>query len=74
MREPTPADMELEQDDIAWASGSGMWQSRLAKAARRTKRAEAQPALVLAGHGASMRIENGALTIQNGFTPPPAEA
>ena len=26
--EPTPADMELEEDDIAWATRSGMWQSR----------------------------------------------
>jgi hypothetical protein len=36
--------------------------------ARRTKRAMAQPALILAGHGISLRVENGALTIQNGFT------
>ena len=27
-----------------------------------------QPALILAGHGVSLRVENGALTIQNGFT------
>ena len=53
--EPTPADMELEEDDIAWATRSGMWQSRVAKAsARRTKRAKAQPALILAGHGVSL--------------------
>ena len=67
--EPTPADMELEEDDIAWGTRSGMWQSRVAKAsARRTKRGKAQPALILAGHGVSLRIENGALTIQNGLT------
>jgi CRISP-associated protein Cas1 len=67
--EPTPADMELEQDDISWATRSVMWQSRVEKAsARRTKRAKAQPALSLAGHGVSLRVENGALTIQNGFT------
>jgi CRISP-associated protein Cas1 len=67
--EPVPADMELEQDDIAWATRSRMWQSRVKKAsARRTKRAKAQPALILAGHGVSLRVENGALTIQNGFT------
>jgi CRISP-associated protein Cas1 len=67
--EPTPADMELEQDDIAWATRSDMWQSRIAKAStRRTKRAKAQPALILAGHGVSLRIEHRALTIQNGFT------
>jgi CRISP-associated protein Cas1 len=46
-----------------------MWQSRLANvSARRTKRAKAQPALILAGHGVLLRIENGALRIQNGFT------
>src|ERR1700690_466931 len=67
--EPTPADMELEQDDIAWATRSGMWQSRVEKASsRRTKRAKPQPALILAGHGVSLRVENGALTIRNGFT------
>jgi CRISPR-associated protein Cas1 len=67
--EPTPADMELEEDDIAWATRSGMWQSRVEKASsRRTKRAKPQPALILAGHGVSLRVENGALTIRNGFT------
>src|SRR5277367_2407371 len=61
--------MNLEADDTQWATRSSMWQSRVAKAsARRTKRAKAQPALILAGHGVSLRIENGALTIQNGFT------
>jgi CRISPR-associated protein Cas1 len=67
--EPTPADMDLEDDDIAWATRSSMWRGRTEKAsARRTKRAKPAPALTLAGHGVSLRIENGALTIQNGFT------
>src|SRR6202167_6014937 len=67
--EPTPTDMELEADDITWAARSGMWQNRVEKAsARRTKRAKAQPALILAGYGVSLRVENGALTIRNGFT------
>jgi CRISP-associated protein Cas1 len=61
--------MSLDADDTQWATRSGMWQARVAKASeRRTKRAKAQPALILAGHGVSLRIENGALTIQNGFT------
>jgi CRISP-associated protein Cas1 len=67
--EPIPADMEVEEDDLAWAARSAMWQSRVEKAsAPRTNRAKAQPALILAGHGVSLRVENGALTIQNGFT------
>jgi hypothetical protein len=46
-----------------------MWQKRAEMAsARRTKRAKPAPALTLSGHGVSLRIENGALTIQNGFT------
>jgi len=46
-----------------------MWRTRAAKvSARRTKRAKPASALTLAGHGVSLRIENGALTIQNGFT------
>jgi CRISP-associated protein Cas1 len=67
--EPLPTDTVLEDDDIAWATRSSMWQSRVAKASvRRTKRAKARPALILAGHGVSLRVENGALAIQNGFT------
>jgi CRISP-associated protein Cas1 len=67
--EQLPANMELEEDDIAWATRSNMWQGRVEKVtAPRTKRAKPPPALVLAGHGVSLRVENGALTIQNGFT------
>jgi CRISPR-associated protein Cas1 len=61
--------MKLDADDTHWAIRASMWQGRMEKAsARRTKRAKAQPALILAGHGVSLRVENGALTIQNGFT------
>jgi CRISPR-associated protein Cas1 len=61
--------MNLDADDTRWATRSSMWQARVSKAsARRTKRAKAQPALILAGHGVALRIENGALIIKNGFT------
>jgi CRISP-associated protein Cas1 len=61
--------MDLDADDTQWATRSSMWQARVQKASvRRTRRAKAQPALILAGHGVSLRVENGALTIQNGFT------
>jgi len=67
--EPAPADMQMRDDDLAWATRSGMWRTRVEKAsARRTKRAKPAPALTLAGHGVSLRIVGGALTIQNGFT------
>jgi hypothetical protein len=59
---------EEMDDDIAWATRSSMWKNRVEEAsARWTKRAKAQPALILAGH-VSLRIEGGSLTIQNGFT------
>jgi len=61
--------VDLETDDTHWATRSNMWQARVEKAsARRTKRAKPPPAIILAGHGVSLRVENGALTIQNGFT------
>src|SRR5271154_1230102 len=65
--EPTPADSLLEEGDIVWATRSSMWRTRVENAsARRTKRAKPAPALTLAGHGVSLRIVGGALTIQNG--------
>jgi CRISP-associated protein Cas1 len=61
--------MDLDADDTQWAVRSSMWQNRVEKvSARRTKRAKPAPALTLAGHGVSLHIKNGALTIQNGFT------
>jgi CRISPR-associated protein Cas1 len=53
----------------AWATRSELWQSRVERAsARRTKRAKPQSALILAGHGVSLRIHGGALVIKNGLT------
>jgi CRISP-associated protein Cas1 len=53
----------------AWATRSEIWRSRVERAsARRTKRAKPQSALILAGHGVSLRIHGGALEIKNGLT------
>jgi CRISPR-associated protein Cas1 len=53
----------------AWAARSEIWRSRVERAsARRTKRAKPQSALILAGHGVSLRIHGGALEIKNGLT------
>ena len=61
--------MNLDAADTQWGTRSSMWRARVEDAsARRTKRAKPAPALILAGHGVSLRIEGGALTIQNGFT------
>ena len=61
--------MDLDADDTQWAARCSLWQGRVEKAStRRTKRAKPPPALILARHGVSLRIQGGALTIQNGFT------
>jgi CRISP-associated protein Cas1 len=61
--------VDLNADDTQWATRCSMWQARVEKTStRRTKRAKPPPALILAGHGVSLRVDNGALTIQNGFT------
>jgi hypothetical protein len=53
----------------AWATRSEIWRSRVARASiRRTKRAKPTSALILAGHGVSLRIHGGALEIRNGLT------
>jgi CRISPR-associated protein Cas1 len=53
----------------AWATRSELWRSRVERgSARRTKRAKPKSALILAGHGVSLRIHGGALEIQNGLT------
>ena len=53
----------------AWAMRNEFWRSRTEKASlRRTKRAKPQSALILAGHGVSLRIHGGALEIKNGLT------
>ena len=68
-KEATNSSATQTVDDSNWAVRSGMWRDRLEKAsARRTKRAKAYPALILAGHGVSLRIRGGALEIQNGLT------
>lgn len=56
-------------DDHSWSARSSIWNSRAAKGSRsRAKRERPRTPLVLTGHGVSMRIENGALTIRGGFT------
>jgi CRISP-associated protein Cas1 len=53
----------------AWATRSDLWRIRVERASvRRTKRAKPQSALILAGHGVSLRIHGGALEIKNGLT------
>ena len=56
-------------DDTDWAERSEFW-SRTADIERPKRRLrQRNPApLVLCGHGVSMRIENGALVIRDGFT------
>jgi CRISPR-associated protein Cas1 len=53
----------------SWATRSELWRSRVQRAsAPRTKRAKPQSALILAGHGVSLRIHGGALEVKDGLT------
>jgi CRISPR-associated protein Cas1 len=52
-----------------WAHRCEIWRGRVERASvRRTKRAKPHSALILTGHGASLRICGAALEIQNGLT------
>ena len=63
---PTPA--EPTEDDQNWRIRSELWNRRSAKIAnQRAKRERPRSPLILCGHGVSLRIENGALAIRNGF-------
>jgi CRISPR-associated endonuclease Cas1 len=62
---------ETRPDDIAdeWAIRSEFWNAENANSGKTRKRRERNScALILCGHGVSLRIENGALVIRDGFT------
>ncbi len=64
---PIPA--EPMEDDQNWRIRSELWNRRSAKITnQRAKRERPRAPLILCGHGVSLRIENGALAIRNGFT------
>jgi len=62
-----PNAMDLS-DDHVWRDRSELWSRRLRGSAPRSKRERPRTPLILCGHGVSLRIEGGALTILNGFT------
>ena len=59
----------LIADDLEWAERAQFWaqSTKAAKPNRRLRQRNPAP-LILTGHGVSMRIENGALVIRDGFT------
>lgn len=62
---------EFDKSGIAdeWAIRSEFWKSEIANSKpKRRKRERNSAPLVLCGHGVSIRIENGALVIRDGFT------
>ena len=61
----------IRSDEIAveWAIRSEFWLSEYAQSLPVRKARQRNPApLILNGHGVSMRVENGALVIRDGFT------
>lgn len=64
-------DTEFDRSEIAdeWAIRSEKWISEIGKLQKpRRLRERNTNALILAGHGNSLRVENGALVIKQGFT------
>lgn len=62
---------EIRPDEIAddWAIRSQFWNSEYGNSKpKRRKRERNSSPLILCGHGVSLRIENGALAIRDGFT------
>jgi CRISP-associated protein Cas1 len=67
--EPAPADCGLEEDDLGWARRCEHWSTQMRKArGRPAKRERPRQPLILSGHGVILRVENGTLTIRNGYT------
>lgn len=67
--ETVPPELRDEEDDAAWADRSELWAGRYDRAnSLRSKRERPRQPLILTGHGASLRIDGGALLIRNGFT------
>ena len=59
----------LDPDDLDWLDRSSLWGQKASKRTKeRPKRERPREPLVLSGHGVSLRIEGGTLTIRNGFT------
>lgn len=69
--------IEIHPDEISdeWAIRSELWQTEAANCGekRRVRERNSRP-LILTGHGTSLRIENDALSIKQGFTHYPQKA
>ena len=67
---PSVSEIRVElEDDESWCARCSLWERRATKAAAgRAKRERPRVPLILSGQGVSLRVENGALTIRNGFT------
>ncbi len=69
-----PADFQPDHSADVWAIRSEFWNSETGNfKLKRGKRERNSTPLILCGHGVSMRIENGALVIRDGFTHYPQE-
>jgi CRISP-associated protein Cas1 len=66
--EPAPFG-EVDEDYTAWAERCEHWLTERQKLSRRRAvRERPKRPLILCGHGVTLRVENGALTVRNGFT------
>lgn len=65
-------DLDNQEDDLVWAKRASYWEGKISSSittpSKRTSRRKKLSALILSGHGVNLHVEQGALSIQNGFT------
>lgn len=66
-------DDSVENNPESWASRSSYWLYESSQIGKRRKREQEKYPLILTGHGLSLRVEKGSLSIRDGNTHYPAE-
>ena len=65
-------DLDNQEDDLLWAKRASYWEGKVSSSitapSKRTSRRKKPSAIILSGHGVNLHVEQGALSIQNGFT------
>ena len=57
-----------DTDDVSWAARSKIWAGRAAQSILNFQKSARPASLILAGQGASLRLDGGSLLVKNGLT------
>lgn len=65
-------DLDNQEDDLLWAKRASYWEDKINSSlpanSNQKRRRKKPTVLILSGHGVTLHVEQGALSIQNGFT------